>query len=145
MLRNNISNKTAPIVAFNIDNILFKKKDINFIKNISSYLSFNRDKYLYFNREIDNTNIDIINRTWIRNEVSIYLITFTDYLIELEELLVENDVSYTKLKKINGIDSLRRNCMFNYYYYFDTDLSLISKISQNNAKDFYSIFSLLNV
>ena len=145
MLRNDISNKTAPIVAFNVDNILFKPKEFGLFDKALSLFSFDRDKYFYFEREVNYTNIDIINRVWARNEVSIYLVTFTDYMDDLNEFLNANDVSYTKLKKINGIDNLQRQCMFSFYYYFDIDLDVINKLSQNNAKDFYSIFSLLKV
>ena len=145
MLRNDISNKTAPIVAFNIDNILFKPKEFGLFDKALSLFSFDRDKYFYFEREVNYTNIDVINRVWARNEVSIYLVTFTDYMDDLNDFLSANEVSYTKLKKINGIDNLQRQCMFSFYYYFDTDLDIINKLSQNNAKDFYSIFSLLKV
>lgn len=145
MKRNDISNVVAPIIAFNIDTILFKPKEDTFVNKMKSFFCFDREKYNYLSREIDITSVDTINKVWTKNEVSVYLVTFTDYISEIEEILYREDVSYTKLQKVQGIENLRRKVLYNYYYYFDKDLDIIRRLSVDNAKDFYLIYAMLKV
>lgn len=145
MILGNISNKTAPVVAFNIDTILFNKSANNLTQKIKRLFTFDTAHFDYFNREVSSTAIGIINNVWKKNEVSIYLVTFSDYKDELEELLYEEDVYYTRLVKAEGIDWLRRRCMYNYAYYVDIDDRIISELSVNNAKHLSDIWKFVKV
>lgn len=140
----NISNHTAPIVAFNIDNILFKpKKKLDIIEKFNRFLQTDKDYYDYFHRDISINGIDIINNCWTNNEVSVYLLTFSDYEKDITEILYDNDVYYSRLVKVQGIDWLRRKCRFTYAYYFDTNESLISELSVDNAQKLSDIYKYL--
>lgn len=141
-----ISNHTAPIVAFNVDNILFKPKEkLNFMEKVNRFLQTDRDYYDYFSREISLNGIYMINNCWTKNEVSIYLLTFTEYYRDIESILYDNDVYYSRLVSAQGIDWLRRKCRFTYAYYFDTNDALISELSVDNAQKLVDIYKFLKV
>lgn len=132
MLRNDISNKQAPIIAFNIDNTLFNNKDsINLFNKILE--SIKSDKTKYISREINKDFVNQINNIWVKHPYSIYFITFTNYSNELYDILDKNAVAYTSLVELQEWQDLRYRCELQYMYYFDTDEELLSFISKGNA------------
>lgn len=143
---NNLSNATAPIIAFNVDNILFMpKKRTDIVEKVLRFFSGNNPHYDYFHRDISLNGIDVINNCWLNNEVSVHLLTFTDYSSEIEEILYEQNVYFSRLQKVEGMDWLRRKCRYQYAYYFDTNDSLISELSINNAQKISDIYKYLKV
>lgn len=133
MLRNDISNKQAPILAFNIDNLLFSNKDssINLFNKILE--SIKSDKTKYISREINKDFVNQINNIWTKNPYSIYFVTFTNYSNELYDILDKNAVAYTSLVELQEWQDLRYRCELQYMYYFDSDEELLSFISKGNA------------
>lgn len=133
MLRNDISNKQAPIIAFNIDNLLFSNKDssINLFNKILE--SIKSDKTKYISREINKDFVNQINNIWTKNPYSIYFVTFTNYSNELYDILDKNAVAYTSLVELQEWQDLRYRCELQYMYYFDSDEELLSFISKGNA------------
>lgn len=141
----NISNQTAPIVAVNVDNILFAPKEDSFINQIKKFLHFDAEHFKYFNRNINQENVYLLNNIWSKNDISLYLITFTDYHDEIAEILNLEDVFYTRLQKAPGVDWLRRKCMYGYSFYFDSDVELLSVLSVDNAKNISEAHKFLKV
>lgn len=133
MLHNDISNKQAPILAFNVDNLLFKKKQgkSSIIDRVKSLIQSDRKKYT--NRDIDMTFVNMINNIWMKHPYSIYLITFYPYKYDLLTILDKNSVNHTSLEELFEWDELRRRCALQFTYYFDNDEELLSYVSMNNA------------
>lgn len=133
MLRNDISNKQAPILAFNIDNLLFNNKD-NSINLFSKVIeSLKSDKTKYISREINKDFVNLINNIWTKHPYSIYFITFTNYSNELYDILDKNAIAYTSLVELQEWQDIRYRCELQYTYYFDINEELLSFISKGNA------------
>lgn len=133
MLRNDISNKQAPIIAFNIDNLLFSNKDSSITLFNKILESIKSDKTKYISREINKDFVNQINNIWTKNPYSIYFVTFTNYSNELYDILDKNAVAYTSLVELQEWQDLRYRCELQYMYYFDSDEELLSFISKGNA------------
>ena len=133
MLFNDISNKTAPIIAFNADNLLFTnnvKKERGFFKKL---VSIETEKDKFFNRELNKDNYHIINNLWYRHDYSIYLMTKTNFQMELEEYFSSISLDYTRMFNFIGVDHLRRLVDHRFTYYIDNDIDIISQIGRKNA------------
>lgn len=133
MLHNDISNKQAPILAFNVDNLLFKEKQgkSSIIDKVKSIIQSDRKKYI--NRDIDMTFVNMINNIWMKHPYSIYLITFSPYKDDLFNILDRYLVNYTSIVELFEWDDIRHRCRLQFTYYFDNDEELLSYISMNNA------------
>lgn len=133
MLHNDISNKQAPILAFNVDNLLFKEEqgESSIIDRVKSLIQSDRKKYI--SREVDNTFINRINNIWIKYPYSIYFITFSPYKDDLFTILDRNLVNYTSLVDLIEWEDVRHRCGLQFTYYFDNDEELLSYVSMNNA------------
>lgn len=133
MLHNDISNKQAPILAFNVDNLLFKEEQEEsfIIDRVKSLIQSDRKKYI--NRDIDMTFVNKINNIWMKHPYSIYLITFSPYKDDLFNILDRNLVNYTSLVELFEWDEIRHRCGLQFTYYFDNDEELLSYVSMNNA------------
>ena len=133
MLHNDISNKQAPILAFNVDNLLFKEKQgkSSIIDKIKNLIQSDRKKYI--NRDIDITFVNMINNIWMKHPYSIYLITFYPYKYDLLTILDRNSVNYTSLVELFEWDEIRHRCGLQFTYYFDSDEELLSYVSMKNA------------
>ena len=133
MLHNDISNKQAPILAFNVDNLLFKEKqgESSIIDRVKSLIQSDRKKYI--SREVDNTFINRINNIWIKYPYSIYFITFSPYKDDLFTILDRNLVNYTSLVDLIEWEDVRHRCGLQFTYYFDNDEELLSYVSMKNA------------
>lgn len=134
MLNGDISNRQSPIIAFNLDNLLFTKEESkdSLVKKLSKLIKTDKQKFL--SKEVDKNFVNKINNLWIKHPYSIYFITFTPYKEELFSILDKNSVSYTSLEEFLEWDDIRIRCSNNYFmYYFDTDENLLSYISTSNA------------
>lgn len=143
MLRGDISNRQAPILAFNVDNLLFKasERPTNYFTRLLSKFVPNND---YFSREINKQFIELVASVWASRPYSIYLISFRpDLEIELNEMLVSMSICYTQLVCVDDIEELTHSCRYHYTYYFDSDDSLLSQVGTSNARHIEELDSLL--
>lgn len=127
MLGGNISNKSAPILAFNVDNLLFKDipRDNSLLSNIKAKIT--PEKKMFLNREIDLHMVNQLNILWARYDYSIYLVTMhPEYRGDLFTLLDGHEVNFTSLVSFNSREELRDISFLQYTYYFDSDEELIS-------------------
>lgn len=133
MLGGDISSKQAPIIAFNIDNLLFNeaKEEETFLEKFKGLFKFTSQKYTLEN--VNNMFVNQVNSIWIRHPYSIYFITFSSYLDDLFTILDKKLVSYTSLVKLSEWEEVRERCMLEYMYYFDNDEELLSYVSTKNA------------
>jgi hypothetical protein len=127
LLRGDISNKQAPIIAFNVNNLLFEDyKDMNPILRAIKFKLSSETK-LFFGRKINKVIVNTINRLWGKYDYSIYLITMhPEYKQEYYNILDENEVNYTSLVSFDNWDELREISLLQYTYYFDDNEELIS-------------------
>lgn len=128
MLHGNLSNRQAPIIAFNVDNLLFmdEVKSTALQKLLSK---FKTEKSKMQSREINTDFVNILNNLWNSYDYSIYLITFNkeeEYEECLYDILDKNGACYTLLIKYSTWDELREINSLQYTYYFDTNEELIS-------------------
>lgn len=132
MLRGDISNRQAPVLAFNLDNLLFTDKP-----HKSNLLISFLDKFLgssIFDKPIDPNFSDLLHNYWIKYDFSIYLVTFNkEFLDEINDLLVDKGICYTRLEGLESLDDLVTKCRYQYMYYIDSDKELLSKIGTTNA------------
>lgn len=127
-----ISNRQAPIIAFNVDSLLFRDTPKQgFLQRI--FDSLKSDKQKYFNKEIDDIFVATIEALWYKNPYCIYFLTFTDYEEEISELLFERNIPYTRIVTYNSIEDLRVDVQYRFMYYFDKNEEILSLVSQKNA------------
>lgn len=149
MLHGNISNKSAPIIAFNVDNLLFrepkegeltlKEKLLNKFVNMS-----NNHKSIYFNRPLNEVFVAQLSYLWHKHNVAVYLVTFfPDYHDDLVDLLLKENVPFSRIEGVEEWEELSKLVRLRYMYYFDTDLELVSYLSSNNAMSFYDLPKVL--
>jgi hypothetical protein len=119
MLHGDISNRQAPIIAFNLDNLLYENKS----KSI-----FN----MFKPRSLNQNFLDIVNNIWYNYEFCIYLISASP-VGETYRKLEEVDIQFTSAVHYVGVDNLRRQCQYRYQLYVDSDKDLLSQISSSNA------------
>lgn len=133
MLHNDISNRQAPIIAFNVDNLLFidEPKERSFIDKLKSLVQTDEDKFL--SRKVNLNFVNQLNDIWTKHPYSIYLITFTPYSEGIYSVLDKHSVSYTSLIEVTEWEELRSKCNLQYTYYFDSDEELLSYLSCGNA------------
>lgn len=148
MLNNDISNRTAPIIAFNVDNSLFvKEQKRDFIDNMAHKFNtyMKNDRYLYFHREVDSHFKAVVNNVWNSHTVTIVMVTMTPYEDELSELLYEEGVYHTRVASVLDIKMLRDLVKFTFLYYFDTDRECLSVLSASNGLHMSEIGSIMGV
>lgn len=146
MLRGDISNRESPIIAFNIDTLLFKheqKKDSLKDKFIGV---FGSEKSKAFNRVIDDVFVNNLLYLWHNFNYSIYLVTYnSDYISEYEKLLADKDICYTRLVDFSteDLDGLRRFVANRCTLYFDSDLVRLSTISNTKAVEYRNLWTYM--
>ena len=135
MLHNDISNKSAPIIAFNIDELLFMDKPyagMSLVEKLKWKTESSKQRYL--NRPINSNFINMVNRLWNKYNYSIYFVSFKgEFLDKIYSLLDTNSVNYTSIVTYNNWEELREACELRFMYYFDSNLDLLSFISYKNA------------
>ena len=121
-----ISNRSAPIIAFNVDNLLFiNEKEDSLFDKIKLFFGSNK--------KVDYVFLDIVNNIWTRYDLSVYMITYSDDTDSIHSLLDEHHVNYTDVMQYHGVDNLRRLVDNRFFLYVDNDESLLSKIGRKNA------------
>ena len=133
MRHGDITNKQSPILAFNLDNLLFTNEleNNNIINKIVNKFSSSKAKFL--NRKVDEIFVRSLESLWNKYNYSIYLITSQEFTSDIEAKLTEHNVCYTRLMSYIDLDDLRTACHNQYTYYFDSDESIISYLSSPKA------------
>lgn len=135
MIKGNISNRTAPIIAFNVDLLFMDNVDsatTTLQKLKMKMLTLHKSKLA--TKKLDRGFISIIDRLWNKYTYSIYFVNLEeDKQEELYSILDQNNVNYTSLQIIRSREELREVCELQYTYYFDKDEERLSYLSCNNA------------
>lgn len=133
MRHGDISNFSAPVVAFNVDNLLFKKnKEGGMIQKAVNYLIS-----LVDDPEVDYRFVKLLIDIWDHREpFSIYLYTrkTEQDFDDLESFMDELDIRYTRLKPILPLQEMQFLVANQCLFYFDTDIDFITSLGTNNAR-----------
>jgi hypothetical protein len=131
MLHGDISNRQAPIIAFNVDNLLFNEDSAS-KGALHNFLSkFKTEKSKLLSKGVDTKFLSILSNIWNSYDYSIYLVTFheeNDYEEFLIDILDKNMATYTSIIKFSNWEDLREISNLQYAYYFDNDEELISYV-----------------
>lgn len=119
MLNGNISNREAPVIAFNLDNLLFEKEEESFFR-------------IFTKKKVNQAFIDIVSNLWYSYDYSIYLVT-SQSVEDAEKTLNDIDIQATKIVHYTGIANLKRLVSYRFHLYVDSDLELISILNSSNA------------
>ena len=119
MRNGDISNKEAPVIAFNMDNLLFESKSDSIFD-------------IFKKKKLNQTFIDIVNNIWYNYEFSIYLVS-SQIVLEAEKILENVDIQVTRVVHYTGESNLQRLLTYRFYLYVDSDVNLISRLSCKNA------------
>ena len=119
MLHGKLSNREAPVIAFNIDNLLYEKREDSFFE-------------LFKKPKLNQSFIDIVSNVWHMYDFSIYLVTSLS-VEDTEKKLEGIDIQATKVVHYTGIDNLRRMLNYRFHLYVDNDGSIISQLGSKNA------------
>lgn len=144
MLGNNISNKQAPYILFDIDSLLFvEPKEIE--KTVFTKVKdmFKTHEQKLVEREFDPLFISRIEEIWAKHNLCIGLVTF-DIINEEQELidrLSDKNVPYTRLFTFAEWEEMRE---FNAIYKVSKNAELLSYLSQNHAIHYDRLGEVLN-
>lgn len=143
MKHGDISNHESPIVAFNLDNLLFLGEKSN--KSVFSRVSniFRGEESKFFNREINQIFIQDLNILWNSRGYSIYLVTYSPARVrKYEKVLYDNQVCYTRVLAFDMVEDaqlfIRNRCML----YIDRSNEMLSVLNSNNCiayKDMWTV------
>lgn len=105
-----LSNRTAPILAFNIDTLLFKNevlKEDGVKEKILNLLTLQilKEQHDYFNRKPDEGNLRLLKTIWEQTDFHIYLVTFKPFVKDIDEFLY-NDLQFIYYNRVIGFPSL---------------------------------------
>ena len=141
MLRGDISNRESPILAFNIDNLLFENEQkANSLKQ-RFVKAFGDERSKHFNRNVSKVFESTLRTLWDRYNYSIYLVTYNDKYIEAyEELFAEIGLCYTRVVSFDSLEELRMFIYNRCTLYLDSDLQKMSTISSNKAVNFKDLW-----
>ena len=135
MLNGDLSNKVAPIVAFNLDTLLFTdkilKKDgfLDGILRKVTMSSYNeRDDYL--NREINTNTLRVISNLWRNYDVTVVLVTFKPFVKDIDTYLYDSErfLYYNYVKGFNDLEDVRIKLLSEYAYFVDNDYNTINSM-----------------
>lgn len=137
MKHGNISNFSAPILAFNADNLIFKreKKKEGIAEKAIGFLT-----KLFINEppEVDLRFAKLLNDLWHSHTTySIYLLTRKsgNEKAEFENFLYENStLLFTRLTTVPDLEVMRYTVANRYAYYFDSDKEYLVSLGTNNAR-----------
>lgn len=110
MLRGDISNRQAPIIAIDISDILIEKPQ-SFLKRIfGATMTY----------ELDKLKVALINQLWDKYDYCIYLVKRWDLNLSEDEVteLLGNKVNYTRIDSLGSMHELNNKCRLNYKYFF---------------------------
>lgn len=131
MRRGDISNKPAPLLVFNVDNLLFKEP-WKYEEKKTMFSIFKPDSY--FDRTVNLLFVRMINSLWLK-DFSIILQTSYHDRNALERYFEEefDFFYYSKLIPYRGVEVLRQRLSVEYLYYIDNDRAFLSKINHKGA------------
>lgn len=143
MKGNDLSNKQAPFVMFDIDSLLFLEKDKTVWTKLADMIKSVDVKYL--EREIDPEMISLLQSIWSKHNVCIGLVTFElydDYYLNLlADKLEDKFVPYTRIFNFYDWEELRQ---FQYSIYtFSNNEELLSYLSRKDAMKIDRIWEVL--
>lgn len=115
MRRGNISSRSLPTIAFNLDNCFLDKK-------VSFFNRFLRSNISILKKQINYENLHLLYKIWNTGNYSISLVTFRKDIerSELERFLMENHFYFNEVEFIDDIEELKSNCILRYIYYVDS-------------------------
>lgn len=133
MRGNDLSNKQAPFIMFDIDSLLFVDKEKNRWTKLTDVFKSEFTKYI--EREFNQDFIKLLNNVWHKHNVSIGLVSFSllshDEVQELEKRLDGEFAPYTRIFSFFDWDELRS---FSHgMYTFSNNDELLSYLSSKNA------------
>ncbi len=137
-----LSNHTSPVVAFDLDDLLFSedKPKLSFFQRI-----FKRINYL--NRPFNEKLLNLLTFIWNRYDFSIYLVTFSitsdEDLNYLFERLSMEGVAVTNIIYLQEWEDVRYRISNGRYKYFVTsNADLINYVGENalHISDVRSVF-----
>jgi hypothetical protein len=133
MIGNNISNRQAPYVMFDIDSLLFLEKEKTVWTKVSDMFKTEEEKYLA--RPVNQDFINMLHMVWRDHNVCIGLVTFSlldkPSIEKLYEILDKHFVPYTRVFDFMDWEELRN---FGYSIYtFSANDDLISYMSKKEA------------
>lgn len=141
MMNNNLSNKQAPYVMFDIDSLMYLPKEPRPLDKVWNI--FKTEEKIKTEREVNPIFTRTLQRVWDNNNVCIGLFT-TEMISEteaIEKTLDEEFVPYTRLFKFPEWEELR---YFNQSIYtFSSNAELISYLSRNDAMFMDDIWEVL--
>lgn len=141
MKHGDISNRESPIIAFNIDTLLFKDEKPTGIRKLTYALQSDIKKYL--DRPLNMEFVFTVDNVWRDFDYSVYFITFKPFTKEIEDFLVKNQIPYTRLLYFEDVLTLRKFIEYRCIYYFDIDSDMLEHISLKNALPFNEISHVL--
>lgn len=142
MLRNDISNKSAPYIAFDIDSLLFKDEKPS---TVSRFLNmFKTDETKYLSRPLNEEFIKIVERVWYKHNVCVIFTCFSLYSIEakrkLLDILVDRNVPFTNIDFFQEWHEARNAP---YMYFFTDNEHLLSFMSSKHAMKLENVWEVL--
>ena len=140
MKNGEISNKVAPYVLFDIDSLMFREEESKpFGKLLNMFKSAEKRK---LQRKVSKEFVDTVTRVWNKHNVCIGLFTFDigSYREELEEVLFDNNIPYTRVFLLEEWEDLR---YLPNIYTFSNDDTLLSYLSSKRAKRYEDIWEVL--
>ena len=110
MKHGDLSNRTAPILAFNIDTLLFKNevlKEEGIKEKILNLLTLQilKEQNDYFNRKPNEGNLKLIKTIWESTDFHIYFVTFKPFVKEIDKFLYE-DMQFLYYNRVIGFPDL---------------------------------------
>jgi hypothetical protein len=144
MLGNDLSNKQAPYIMFDIDSLLFLEKEKTVWTKVSDMFKSEETKYL--ERPINQDFVNLLHTVWRDHNVCIGLVTFAlldkPSLEKLYALLDKYFVPYTRVFDFLDWEDLRN---FGYSIYtFSANNDLISYMSKKEAMHISRIREVLS-
>lgn len=119
MINGDLTNEDAPIIAIDIDNLfIFNYKKLNFLTKLRYKFKCLSEEDKLLASTMDTRLASRINRLWDAGKFDIELITNNPDLPTIEELLVENKVSFNRLHYIPDVKERANICKLYYFYYF---------------------------
>lgn len=142
MLHGDISNKSCPIIAFNIDSLLFiRSKNNSPIEKVKD--AFRTEKGKYLTRPLNKEFVYTINNVWRNYTLSVYFVTEKEFIKDIEEFLVLHSVPFTSIYRYTDLFDLRDFVNNRCIYYFDTNEEILSFISANHALHYRELYKKL--
>ena len=142
MLHGDISNKSAPYVAFDIDSLLFKDEKPNMVSRFLNM--FKTDEAIYLSKPLNKEFIKIVERVWYKHNVCVIFTCFSlssdESKRKLLDILVEHNIPFTSIDFFNSWEEVRNAP---YMYFFTNNENMLSYVSSKHAMKLENIWEVL--